>query len=70
MIEDTSLADEVLDALQEEDLRSPCTWTDNEDEHRRVWVLVQFMSDDLEKMDKICKWLKDGTLPTKLKAVH
>lgn len=70
MIDDEpTLADEVLEALREDD-EPLCTWTDNVDEHRRVWVLVQFLSDDLEKMDKICKWLKDGTLPTKLKAVH
>ena len=61
MADDTTPADppEVL-----------CDWTDDVDEKRRVFVFVQFGgASDIEKMDKICRWLKDGSLPHKLKAI-
>lgn len=44
-----------------------CTWTDDPDERRRAFVLIQFADYDLDEVDRICKWLKDGTLPHKLK---
>ena len=67
--DNTTIAEEVAEALRDapEDV---CPWTDDADEQRRVFVLVQFgVMFDLDKMERICQWLKDGTLPHKLKAV-
>lgn len=52
-----------------------CTWSESKDEWRRVFVFKEMATSDLagnilvENMDAVCKWLKDGSVPRKLKAV-
>ena len=69
--------DEVEAELWLNDNRPLCTWSDNKDEWRRVFVFDKMANLDIaghtlvENMDTVCKWLKDGTVSKerKLKSV-
>jgi len=56
-----------------ERISPPCTWSDDPDEHRRVFILKLMADPDIngvilvENMDAVAKWLKDGTVPTRAK---
>ena len=65
--DEETLSDDGIMVESDEQL---CPWSENLDEHRRVFVLIHFGdSMDLEKMDKVTKWLKDGVVPPKLRSV-
>jgi len=54
--------DMTIVQVQPDLIEELCTWSDDPDEHRRVFVLINFPS-DVEKMEKISQWLKDGLKP-------
>ena len=47
-------------------LETICTWSNDPDEARRLFIFVQLgASNDIEKMEMVCRWIKDGTTPNK-----
>ena len=76
--DDSGGGDEVEAEFWPDDNKPLCTWSDNKDEWRRVFVFDKLADSDIaghtlvENMDAVCKWLKDGAVAKherKLKAV-
>lgn len=48
-----------------------CTWSDDKDEHRRVFIFDKMADPDIngvtlvENMEAVCQWLKNGMVPRK-----
>ena len=59
--------DEQSFIVVHEEPQELCSWTKDIDERRRAFVLLYFADCELEEIDRICKWLKEGTLPHKLR---
>ena len=76
--DDDGGGDEIEAELWPDDSKTPCTWSDNKDEWRRVFVFEKLADSDIagdtlvKNMEAVCQWLKDGAVPKqerKLKTV-
>jgi hypothetical protein len=68
MVDERTIIGEIVQVMPEPPVEL-CSWTENADERRRCFVLIQFADLELDELDKICQWLEKGVLPHRIRAV-